>query len=88
MAQACNPNFFSICSAGTMRVQFWWLGSLSKGLRSCCHEPTVLLGERDVHLTRKLSNHACVVSPPENLTFLCHQDADRSEERRVGKECQ
>uniref|UniRef100_A0A2N9HLN3 Uncharacterized protein n=1 Tax=Fagus sylvatica TaxID=28930 RepID=A0A2N9HLN3_FAGSY len=52
----------------TMGVQVWWLGSLSKGLRSCCHEPMVLLGERDVHWTRQLSSHACVVSSPENLT--------------------
>jgi hypothetical protein len=61
-----------------MGVQVWWLGSLSKGLRSYCHEPTVLLGERDVYWTRQLSSHACVVSSLENLTFLCHQDADNT----------
>ena len=70
------PSFCFLQELWEYRFGGW--GVLSKGLRSCCHEPTILLGERDVHWTRQLSSHACVVPPPENLTFLCPKDADNT----------
>ena len=70
------PSFSFLQELWEYRFGGW--GVLSKGLRSCCHEPTVLLRERDVHWTRQLSSHACVVLPSENLTFPCHQDADNT----------
>ena len=72
------PSFSFLQELWEYRFGGW--GVLSKGLRSCCHEPTVLLGERDVHWTRQLSSHG--KSP--KLT-PCHPTPIRGEGEAIAK---